>query len=104
MRYYWLRDKENQKLFDFYWDKSVNNEVDYYTKHHSAKYHTEPRPKYVHDKPSTNSAFSLTLPSQHHLQGCVRTKFPTQLMLTSAGSHVFRSECTLGLYLVVAHK
>ena len=45
MRYYWLRDIENQKLFHFYWDKSENNEADYYTKHHSAKYHTETRPK-----------------------------------------------------------
>ena len=50
MQYYWLRDKENQNDFDFYWDKSENNHGDYYTKHHSAKYHTIVRPRYVHDK------------------------------------------------------
>ena len=50
-------DKENQKMFDFYWDRSEHNNADYYTKHHSAKYHTETRPKYVHNK--ATSAFSL---------------------------------------------
>ena len=50
MRFYWLRDKENQKMFDFYWDKSENNLGDYHTKHHTAKYHSVIRSKYVHDR------------------------------------------------------
>ena len=50
MRFYWLRDKANQHLFDFYWDKSENNFGDYFTKHHTAKYHTIIRPQYVQDR------------------------------------------------------
>lgn len=50
MRYYWLRDKESQKLFEFYWAPSEENLADYHTKHHTAKYHTEVRGTYVHDR------------------------------------------------------
>ena len=52
MRYYWLRDRQEQKQFDYYWDKGDNNEADYYTKHHTAKHHRETRNKYVIDGPT----------------------------------------------------
>ena len=50
MRYYWLRDQQNQKKFDFYWDKSENNHGDYWTKHFTALYHRLIRATYVLDK------------------------------------------------------
>ena len=39
MRYYWLRDRQTQKQFLFFWDKGANNEADYFTKHFPASYH-----------------------------------------------------------------
>ena len=50
MRYYWLRDKMNQRLFNIYWDKGSNNHADYFTKHHATTYHRATRNKYIHDK------------------------------------------------------
>ena len=49
MRYYWLRGKEQDGVFDIYWDNSNNNDADYYTKHHPATHHQHIRPRYVHD-------------------------------------------------------
>ena len=49
MRYYWLREKEQDGVFDIYWYNSNNNDADYYTKHHPATYHQHIRPRYVHD-------------------------------------------------------
>ena len=50
MRYYWLRDKSNQRAFDIHWDKADNNDADYFTKHHTARYHQQIRPRYVKDE------------------------------------------------------
>ena len=50
MRYYWLRDRQTQQHFLFFWDKGSNNDADYFTKHFPAKYHRVKRPRYVQDK------------------------------------------------------
>ena len=31
MRYYWLRDRENQEQVSVYWDRGENNNADYYS-------------------------------------------------------------------------
>ena len=49
MRYYWLRDKDEQGDFEYYWSKSENNLADYHTKNHTAKHHKEQRSTYVLD-------------------------------------------------------
>ncbi len=70
MRYYWLRDKIVQSQFDIYWDRGHNNHADYFSKHHTAKYHREIRPQYVQDK--MFALFQIT-PTHSELQGCVDT-------------------------------
>ena len=50
MRWYWLRDRETQHQFLFYWDKGSKNEVDYFTKNHATSYHRQQRPRYARDK------------------------------------------------------
>ena len=46
MKYHWLRDRENQKHFRYYWDKGTNNNADYFTKHHPPAIHREKRKVY----------------------------------------------------------
>ena len=46
MKYHWLRDREQQKQFRFYWDKGSNNNADYFTKHHPPAVHREKRKVY----------------------------------------------------------
>ena len=50
MRYYWLRDRQTQQQFLFFWDKGSNNDADYFTKHFPASYHRVKRSRYVQDK------------------------------------------------------
>ena len=47
MRFYWLRDRENQKQFRTYWKAGPSNRGDYVTKHHPAVHHQSLRPMYL---------------------------------------------------------
>ena len=47
MRFHWLRDREAQKQFKFYWRPGTQNLADYWTKHHCAAHHKEMRPKFL---------------------------------------------------------
>ena len=50
MRYYWLRDRQTQQQFNIFWGKGVNNDADYFTKHHAIKDNLARRSRYVKDK------------------------------------------------------
>jgi hypothetical protein len=43
MRFHWLRDREAQEQFKFYWRPGKTNLGDYWTKHHCAAHHVEKR-------------------------------------------------------------
>ncbi len=45
MRFHWLRDREAQKQFRFYWRQGILNLADYWTKHHCAAHHRNMRPE-----------------------------------------------------------
>ena len=47
MRFFWLRDRENQKQFKLYWAKGINNLADYFTKHHPTEHHRNMRRVYL---------------------------------------------------------
>ena len=49
MRYHWIRDRDAQGQFIFYWAKGLNNWADYFTKHHATSHHTMTRGMYVKD-------------------------------------------------------
>ena len=61
MRYYWLRDRQNQKQFDIYWDKGTRNNADYHTKHHPAAHHRAIRSRYVRDADVGNALNMLII-------------------------------------------
>ena len=44
LRLWWLRCRESQEQFHYYWDKGSHNLVDYHTKHHLPIYHESNRP------------------------------------------------------------
>ena len=47
MRYNWLRQEDIRKILKIYWDKGVNNDADYFTKHHSPLHQVQQGPKYI---------------------------------------------------------
>jgi hypothetical protein len=60
MRFYWLRDRVQQGMFDVYWEPGLNNLADYPTKHHSGKHHRKLRSIYLSEKDSPTT-----------VQGCI---------------------------------
>ena len=68
MKYHWMKEKIKDNFFQVYWDKGVNNQGDYFTKHHPPAHHRRMRPAYVHDpKPQLCSS------TQSLVRGCVNT-------------------------------
>jgi hypothetical protein len=60
MRYFWLRDRVNQKQFNLYWRRGSDNSADYFSKHHSPQHHKNMRPLYllstiIYDSSSSSS-------------------------------------------------
>ena len=47
MRYWWMRDRSDQKQFHYYWGSGKKIRADYFTKHHCAAHHREMRPTYL---------------------------------------------------------
>ena len=47
MRFHWLRDRECQQQFRFYWRPGKLNLADYWTKHHAAKHHQNIRKEFI---------------------------------------------------------
>ena len=39
MRFFWLRNRENQKQLKLHWCKGIDNLDDYFTNHHATSYH-----------------------------------------------------------------
>jgi hypothetical protein len=66
MRFYWLRDRENQGQFNLYWSRGENNLADYFTKHHPASYHQKMRKLYM----SSNLIGKYTT-QESFARGCV---------------------------------
>ncbi len=44
MRFHWLRCRDTQGQFRYYWRPGPKNRADYWTKHHCAAHHIEKRP------------------------------------------------------------
>ena len=61
MRFHWLKCRESQEQFQYYWAPGKANLADYFTKHHSPAHHKAVRPIYLHEN---NSQLSM--------QGCIK--------------------------------
>jgi len=66
MRFYWVRDRTDQKQFHVFWAPGSQNLADYFTKHHTAAHHQRMRPVYLH---MTHLA---TLTSDAHSEGVLK--------------------------------
>ena len=49
MRFHWLRCKDLQGKFRYYWLPGAKNWADYWTKHHSAQHNRDTRPEFLTD-------------------------------------------------------
>ena len=48
MRFYWIQDRVRDGQFLIYWQKGLDNDADYFTKHHSPAHHRVKRSRYLH--------------------------------------------------------
>lgn len=50
VRYYWVQDRVEQKQFDVHWQPGIDNQANYFTKHHPTSHHREIRKTYLHEE------------------------------------------------------
>ena len=62
MRFYWMRDRVQQRQFNIQWRAGKTNLADYSTKHHTGAHHQQVRPIYLHDPVN----------SPRTVQGCIK--------------------------------
>ena len=62
MRFYWVKDRVQQKQFDIRWRPGKSNLADYATKHHTGNHHQAVRPIYLYDPVN----------SPRTVQGCIK--------------------------------
>ena len=58
MRFFWVRDRQQQKQYNVYWRPGRFNKSDYYTKHHPVAHHQNVRPYYVFDPDQPDKYYS----------------------------------------------
>jgi hypothetical protein len=61
MRFYWLRDRQEQGQFSIQWVPGKHNLADYHTKHHPGSHHRKVRPIYLYEGKQSPTT----------LQGCI---------------------------------
>jgi hypothetical protein len=49
MRFYWIKDRVAQGDFLVHWRRGLENDADYFTKHHAPSHHRCMRSRYLHD-------------------------------------------------------
>ena len=69
MRFFWVTDQVQRKLFDVHWYPGKENLADYFTKHFTAKHHMAVRPYYLHMNSSPQYLPRAIAPRE--LRGCV---------------------------------
>ena len=84
MRFYWLRNKQQNQNFDIYWDAGHNNLADYYIKHHTSQHHKDTRKTYVQDKLNFMRSQYVNCMLSRMLQGCVGTIPPVHHTTTQS--------------------
>ena len=62
MRFYWVKDRVQQKQFNVRWRPGKSNLADYPTKHHTGNHHQKVRPIYLYDPVN----------SPKTVQGCIK--------------------------------
>ena len=94
MRYFWLRDRESQKMFNYYWKPGVENDADYFTKHHPAKHHLANRHKFVMTPEKVFQCVTSFLSKRR--RGCVDTtwvsSFPPLADRQNGNQHLAKSQ------------
>ena len=58
MRFFWIRDRQEQGQYNVYWKPGKGNKSDYYTKHHPVAHHRNARPYYVFDPDQPDKYYS----------------------------------------------
>jgi hypothetical protein len=52
MRFYWIKDRVANGEFIVHWRRGLENDADYFTKHHAPSHHRCMRSRYLHDPSS----------------------------------------------------
>ncbi len=59
MNFHWLRCRNSQGQFRYFWWSGTENLADYWTKHHPESHHQNFRPKIITSRKYFNALFGL---------------------------------------------
>ena len=92
MRFYWIRDRVQQKQFEVQWRPGKTNLADYPTKHHTGQHHKMVRPIYLYDKATSPTT----------VQGCIKILGGEQqrAMCARHGNYLPKKKVTWDTHLV----
>jgi hypothetical protein len=82
MRFHWLRCRDAQGQFRYYWRSGTQNLADYFTKHHPASHHKASRPTYLTS--SSDPQFKKLFLTSPDMKSTVTT--PTKASTTTTKS------------------
>ena len=66
MRFFWVRDRQEQGQYNVYWKPGRYNKSDYYTKHHPVAHHRNVRPYYVFDPEQPEKYYSTKVHNNYY--------------------------------------
>ena len=86
MRFHWLRCRDAQGQFRYYWRPGTQNLADYFTKHHPASHHKASRPTYLTLTSSSDPQYKKLILTSPDMKSTVTT--PTKASTTTTKSFV----------------
>ena len=90
MRFYWLRDRQTLKQFQFFWCAGKLNLADYWTKHHPAMHHKGIRNRFLTEKRVLDE-LKQRLESNHSVKEIVHSLIEMRNGELGASARVCRS-------------
>jgi hypothetical protein len=93
MRWFWIRDKVKDNIFNIYWNSGKTKRADYFSKQHPTKHHIDMRPLYLHMPQMANNAMWHYVTSEVFEEG---DKFLTATGLPHPGQS---DQCSKGVLI-----
>ena len=99
MRFYWIRDRINQRQFNIYWKPGSTNRGDYFTKHFPPAHYSTVRPSYLHvekygKRRTLQGCVHLILSANHPMHPCTPAKISAHAY-TQICARIRAQHCTI---------
>ena len=92
MRFHWLRDRDAQGQYRFYWRPGTQNLADYFTKHHPASHHKSFRSQIL-TSPSNPEYAKLLTPKATSTKSFIGKLLATPCFQVASNPAIYAAAC-----------